>query len=132
MCIRDRFVTMPDGTKKLDSSVLEQDAEGFKVPIYVPFLQNQGAVSGVVILPQQSTDPVTGEIIWFKPADPNRAQNPEGWPGGMDLAIVGSRYEAPLARSSAAALLASSAEAAPKSHLATVVLSGGGLPTPLD
>jgi hypothetical protein len=126
------FVTMPDGTKKLDSSVLEQDAEGFKVPIYVPFLQNQGAVSGVVILPQQSTDPVTGEIIWFKPADPNRAQNPEGWPGGMDLAIVGSRYEAPLARSSAAALLASSAEAAPKSHLATVVLSGGGLPTPLE
>jgi hypothetical protein len=126
------FVTMPDGTKKLDGSVLEQDAEGFKVQIYVPFLQNLGSVSGVVILPQQSSAPVTGEIIWFKPVDPNRAQNPEGFPGGMDLAIVGSRYEAPLARSSATALLASSAEAAPKSHLATVVLSGGGLPAPVE
>ena len=125
------FVTMPDGTKKLDSSVLEQDAEGFKVPIYVPFLQNQGAVCGVIVLPQQTSDPVRGEIIWFKPADPNRAQSPEGWPGGMDLAIVGSRYEAPVARSSAAALLGSTGEHAPKSRLATVVLSGGGLLAPV-
>jgi uncharacterized repeat protein (TIGR02543 family) len=126
------FVTMPDGTKKLDSTLLEQDAEGFKVPIYVPFLQKQGSVSGVVVLPQQSTDPVTGGITWFKPADPNRTSNPDGWPGGIDLTVVGSQYVAPTTAAASTAAIASLIESAPGSRRATVILAGGGLPTALE
>jgi hypothetical protein len=126
------YVTMPDGTRKLDSSVLQQDSQGFKVSIFVPFLQNQGSVCGVVRLPQLSTEAVSGEIIWFKPANPNYAANPAGWPAGMDLPIVGSRYEPPSATSSGMVAVAPAVEYALKSRLTTVILSGGGIPEALE
>src|SRR6185436_12680360 len=79
------YVTMPDGTKQLGSSVLEQDDQGLNFPIYVAFIRGRGSLSGRVYLPSQADQPATGQIAWF--------QLPQT--GGMQLAIIGSAYVAP-------------------------------------
>lgn len=109
---------MPDGTKQLGGTVLEQDEQGLNVPVYVAFLRGKGSISGHIYLPAQVGEPVSGEIVWFQP----------GEPAGVVLAVIGSAYVAPTLASANTTSPSSTIDSTSKARLGMVVLSGGDLP----
>jgi hypothetical protein len=127
--------TLADGTPIVYSNALSK-ANAW--PLFVPLAGGRGSMSGWVSFPQLSDDALQSPgLLWFKPAATGRVATlyASGWPGGMDLDLMGSKYVKPARvenRSTFAGLGATDAAGNADAELLGSGLPAGGLHIPLN
>jgi VCBS repeat-containing protein len=85
---------LADGSAVSYSNALSKDNV---FPVWVPFAGGKGALAGPVTFRDvPGISDVDGpELLWFKPAKANAEAYPAGWPEGMPLDLVGSKFILP-------------------------------------
>jgi hypothetical protein len=67
------------------------------LPVWVPFARGKGSLAGPVTFREvpEVSDVDGQELLWFKPATPGADAFPDGWPGGVPIDLIGSRFTPP-------------------------------------
>ena len=89
-------------------------------PCYAPAYGGKGSIAGLIEFSALAESDFDGPIVWFKPASPNDALYPAGWPAGIVRAMLGARYTQPPVLPGLGATDADGN--------AIITLNGGGLP----
>jgi|GEM_PF-547730 len=115
---------LADGTSFSASSRLRVDDS---TPIFAQLYRKRGAIAGeLAFAPASANSDVSGSnLTWLRPLQPRARYFPGGWPAGRVLAPVGAKYATPLS------LDFSQGDARPTAGNASLVFTGGLLPSPL-
>jgi hypothetical protein len=106
---------------------------GRHFPVFVPLYSKKGLLLGEVEFDAgaEASDAEGRGVRWFKPADENALIYPDGWPQGLDVSLVASKYVAPSgaeAERRPIEIFLPRAEATVVDRLdLTLLVSGGGL-----
>jgi hypothetical protein len=121
--------TLPDGTALSFSAPLSKEN---RWPLYQVLPGRFAAVHGWVQFRDRPalSDFDALDAFWVRQVNPRDPRFPAGWPAGVSLEILGSRYTAPV-KSPASAVLPGLLPPSTKSNLRLDV-SGGGLPAPVN
>jgi hypothetical protein len=71
-----------------------------QVPLFVSLYTNKGHIAGIVSVTPASNpnyDTFGLNYLWNRPAQPKVQWYPGGWPGGINVDMVGAKYVVPLA-----------------------------------
>ena len=87
---------LADGAQLVWHGVLQT---GNSLPMHVPLYNNQGSLSGTVTFRETpGTSDLDGlGLHWFRPSAPLASRFQDGWPDGIEIDLIGSRYVPPKA-----------------------------------
>jgi hypothetical protein len=92
--------SLADGTKFTVATILSKDKV---IPLFVPLYGGKGCITGEVTLADNASSDGEGTLVWIKPANvPKQTVYVAGWPNGIDLQLLTSRYVAPKASTAGA------------------------------
>ncbi len=99
-------------------------------PLYLALYRGKGSISGRSTF--RDTPMISDldglDLNWFRPAEPRARHYPDGWPGGIRIDLLGSKFVGP--RKGIAASILPGLNPTDAAGNASLVLSDGNLPIP--